>query len=766
MSSKGTGKLYCCTICPMELFTSIHQHQHHINVNHTMRTHTKSLNKNPKLLSFSCDKCNMTFENMEEVKEHKKTQNYLNSKAFKCTKCEVKNCDYKGIKAHYANTHIANKPAAAVPVATGTGGTSNVENEIAFKKAITDDETKGSKDSCAQQDESFKDAQDNNAKSKLIPKKIAKPKFEALLNLAVTTGNEEELKNWIEQRINTKDKNSLTALHKASEAGYVSPVKYLIQIGALIEAKDNDKETPLHKAAKKGRLDIVKCLIQNGAKIDPKNEPLQDTPLIHAVNEKHFEIIKFLIQNGAQIDAKDYRGRSPLTFAAYMGYLEVVQYLVDHKANIDTTDKMGLTSLQSAMNRDHVHVEVAKFLIESGAKINVKDNIGLTPLHYAANLHSLSLVNLLVEKGAQIDAKDPHGLTSLQYATKNGRLEVVKLLIEKGAQIDVKDKNGLTLLHDAVKRNSLELVKLLVEKGAETDVTNNSNETPLMSAVIQKSLEVAKYLMGSWATMPNTYVEYKDPGLTLLHWALFYNKADKGGSLELYNLLLDRPEIDAKDTNGLTPLENAIKNGWSEMAKLLIKQGAQMDTKDIHGLTPLQNIAKNLDSCNGYEYGALGLGSIFSRIDLVELLVEKGAQINAKDRDGLTPLHDAVKRGSEPGSLELVKILVEKGATIDIINNNNETPFYLAKKHKHEEIAKFLLEKKREIESKKPQENFSNKDPCIICLEPRNSLYVLNPCGHMSLCEDCSYNLVQETYPKCPTCRKPVQNYIKVFYQT
>ena len=75
------------------------------------------------------------------------------------------------------------------------------------------------------------------------------------------------------------------------------------------------------------------------------------------------------------------------------------------------------------------------------------------------------------------------------------------------------------------------------------------------------------------------------------------------------------------------------------------------------------------------------------------------------------------------------------------------------------------MEKKREAENQNPKEYFSNKDPCIICLEPRNSLFVLNPCGHMSLCEACSYNLIQQDHPKCPTCRKQVRDYTKVFYQ-
>ena len=76
------------------------------------------------------------------------------------------------------------------------------------------------------------------------------------------------------------------------------------------------------------------------------------------------------------------------------------------------------------------------------------------------------------------------------------------------------------------------------------------------------------------------------------------------------------------------------------------------------------------------------------------------------------------------------------------------------------------MEKKREFENANPQETIiSSRAPCIICFQPRNALYVLNPCGHTSLCEFCAIKLTEERYAKCPTCRKPVRNYIKLFFQ-
>ena len=61
-------------------------------------------------------------------------------------------------------------------------------------------------------------------------------------------------------------------MHKASDAGHVKTVKYLIKIGAQIEAKDKDEVTPLHKAADKGHLEIVQCLIDHGAQTKVKDK--------------------------------------------------------------------------------------------------------------------------------------------------------------------------------------------------------------------------------------------------------------------------------------------------------------------------------------------------------------------------------------------------------------------------------------------------------------------------------------------------------------
>ena len=82
---------------------------------------------------------------------------------------------------------------------------------------------------------------------------------------------------------------------------------------------------------------------------------------------------------------------------------------------------------------------------------------------------------------------------------------------------------------------------------------------------------------------------------------------------------------------------------------------------------------------------------------------------------------------------------------------------------KHAKIHKDNIKK---AENEIPEETYSNKAPCIICLSPRNGLFVLMPCGHTSLCENCCIKICyEENHSKCPSCRKPIKSYKKIFFQ-
>ena len=284
------------------------------------------------------------------------------------------------------------------------------------------------------------------------------------------------------------------------------------------------------------------------------------------------------------------------------------------------------------------------------------------------------------------------------------------------------------LFHNAATNGDLEQLKKIVNS---KDHEHEEETTPLHKSSQNGHLNMVKFFIRLGAD-----VEVKSKGgWTPLHVACIEGRTD------IVKFLIKKGASVNAETNKIncTPLHCA-KN--PEITKILIDNGANVDAKDNDDWTPL-HIAVNKTT------------------DIVKVLLENGAQIDTKNKDGDTPLHIA----SYNGQLEIVKLLIQHSAQVDARCKQNQTPFDLADEKEHFEIAKYLLEKKKELQSNNLPNNISAKALCIICLTPRNGIYVLYPCGHTSLCEPCCYKLKKEKYSKCPSCRKPIKDYTKIFFQ-
>ncbi|RYP74287.1 hypothetical protein DL771_003108 [Monosporascus sp. 5C6A] len=169
-------------------------------------------------------------------------------------------------------------------------------------------------------------------------------------------------------------------------------------------------------------------------------------------------------------------------------------------------------------------------------------------------------------------------------------------------------------------------------------------------------------------------IDAKDSdGRTPLSWAA------EGGHEAVVRLFLKRgAHSEAADKEGRTPLLWAAVRGYGAVMQLLLDRDAHIETADNGGRTPLLMAAKN-----GHEA-------------VVRLLLEKGAEIDAKDKYGLTPLSYAAKSGHEA----VVRLLFEKGAEIDAKDKDGLTPLSYAAKWGHEAVVKLLLDtSKVEIDS-------------------------------------------------------------------
>lgn len=197
---------------------------------------------------------------------------------------------------------------------------------------------------------------------------------------------------------------------------------------------------------------------------------------------------------------------------------------------------------------------------------------------------SLRKIYNLFTKG--INTKNTYGETRLHWAVENGYTEIVKALIAKGADINTKDIYGQTPLHLATRNGHTEIVKALLDASADVHMKNIYGQTPLHFATRNGYTEIAKALIAKGADVHTKNIY----GETPLRWA------NENGELcpnqekpqkEIYNLLMGKG-----DKYGDTTLHVAASHGDGEMAAALFEQGADVNAQNEYGNTPLHLAAQ------------------------------------------------------------------------------------------------------------------------------------------------------------------------------
>jgi len=239
----------------------------------------------------------------------------------------------------------------------------------------------------------------------------------------------------------------------------------------------------------------------------------------------------------------------------------------------------------------------------------------------------------------------------LYYAINLDKDNSTQKLIEMGADVDARDDKGDTTLHLAVQRNNLYIVNLLLDnKQYLINVKNSHGKTPLHIAVENQKLE-----------MVNLLLDNKGADV---------NATNKDGDTPLdVALTLDNNEVRQaiyEKVNKTNVMLEAIKNDKPVMLKYLLEQGA--DVNATNGHTPLHIAVE------------------YENLDMVQLLLNKNANINATNKDGDTPLHIAV----ENENLDMIPLLLEKGANVNAENKDGYTPLHIADEDENLDMIQLL----------------------------------------------------------------------------
>ncbi|KAK3555411.1 hypothetical protein QTP86_015697 [Hemibagrus guttatus] len=508
-------------------------------------------------------------------------------------------------------------------------------------------------------------------------------------------------------------------LFEACRNGDVSRVKRLVD-SVNVNSKDmaGRKSTPLHFAAGFGRKDVVEHLLQTGANVHARDDGGL-IPLHNACSFGHAEVVSLLLCQGADPNARDNWNYTPLHEAAIKGKIDVCIVLLQHgaDANIRNTDGKSALDLAEpsakAVLTDRKRQQcwlnsVSALQQERSTRISSRDKPGILDefsqcqhcydvsflppvclpfclLHltcvlvllfacFFLFLHVLyklllcfrsgneeKLMALLTPLNVNCHASDGRKSTPLHLAAGYNRVRIVQLLLQHGADVHAKDKGGLVPLHNACSYGHYEVTELLLKHGACVNAMDLWQFTPLHEAASKNRVEVCSLLLshGADPTLVNCHgksavdmaptpelkerLTYEFKGHSLLQAAREADMAKVKKTLALEIINFKHPQTHE------TALHCAVASPHpkrKQVTELLLRKGANVNEKNKDFMTPLHVAAERAHN------------------DILEVLQKHGAKMNAVDTLGQTALH----RAALAGHLQTCRLLLSYGADPAVVS--------------------------------------------------------------------------------------------------
>ncbi|XP_078144517.1 poly [ADP-ribose] polymerase tankyrase-1 [Centroberyx gerrardi] len=444
-------------------------------------------------------------------------------------------------------------------------------------------------------------------------------------------------------------------LFEACRNGDVSRVKKVVDT-VNVNAKDmaGRKSTPLHFAAGFGRKDVVDHLLQTGANVHARDDGGL-IPLHNACSFGHSEVVSLLLCQGADPNARDNWNYTPLHEAAIKGKIDVCIVLLQHGAdpNIRNTDGKSALDLAEPSAKAVLTGEYKKDELLEAARSGNEEKLMalLTPLN----------VNCHASDGRKRLTSQKLLSTPLHLAAGYNRVRTVQLLLQHGADVHAKDKGGLVPLHNACSYGHYEVTELLLKHGACVNAMDLWQFTPLHEAASKNRVEVCSLLLshGADPALLNCHskssvdmaptpelkerLTYEFKGHSLLQAAREADmaKAKKTLALEIINFKHPHTHETALHCAVASPHPKR-----KQVTELLLRKGANVNEKNKDFMTPLHVAAERAHN------------------DIMEVLQKHGAKVNALDTLGQTALH----RAALAGHLQTCRLLLGYGADASLVS--------------------------------------------------------------------------------------------------
>ncbi|KAF3223692.1 hypothetical protein TWF679_000129 [Orbilia oligospora] len=406
-----------------------------------------------------------------------------------------------------------------------------------------------------------------------------------------------------------------------------------------------------------------------------------------------------LAERRTDLETKEgYNGRTPLSVAAGRGHKDVVGLLIKEGANMETKDKNGDTVLSVAAAGGHK--DVVELLIKEGANLENKNRNGKTPLWSAVSNRRETITRLLIEAKGDISVKDYDGKTLISFAAGRRDKGILLLLIERVMDAELEEMYYETACA-AAQYGYEDIMKRLIERGVNLGPATwyrlrgwFAGLTPLWHAIKARQEGVARLIVNAGANVEEEY-NFEKP--------IFF--ALRNGYDDFVRILAGRANLEVEEKEINTPLSVAISNRQRGCVELLLGNGAlvkpnalseALRNKDEDMIKLLLGAMQNPNAARDAWNGTLLMAAVFyGHESTIKFLIQKGADIQARDMNGETPLSIAIRKAYNAVG-RLPDVDIGEGASSDDESEDDECELLVAARRR-EEVVRLLLENVEDV---------------------------------------------------------------------
>jgi uncharacterized protein len=483
--------------------------------------------------------------------------------------------------------------------------------------------------------------------------------------------------------INPSFSTGYDAFWLMADKGAADIVQRFIAAGEKVDNtySSTQRNMLVHAAARSGSVETMKALVAGGAKVNARNA-YNFRPLHWAVQCNHLAMVQALLQLGAKPNVKTnstfiiQETRTPLYFAAEVGNADIAQALLNAGADAnDLCDSSNATALTEAASWNEL--AVARVLLAGGASPNGVNRSGSGVDYYyfpLARACSAEMVTLLIDAGAQVNARNQHGETALKSlaqveAPSDEEIAALAALLAAGADPHEADMHGMTALSWAKSVRITEMLGAAMR--GQNPVAERTGEVAKaeqeQSAYRRGINTVAELMTGRKARQPPRQPA-ATPGIGKALYERAHDAAYEPSNLKSFAALLaqaTREDVRYVSDDSYNDNESLLHRLAHEVGQAMgkpecmalikpviakvVEIGADVNALDDEGRTPLHTLLY----ATAYRDWTKTIAK--DVVEIATALIDSGANINARNQAGSTPL-------DEVGHPDVAAALMARGA--------------------------------------------------------------------------------------------------------